>query len=36
MMTVSADFAKGSSGAPVFNGRGETVGIVARTPFIAK
>lgn len=34
MMAVTADFAKGSSGAPFFNDRGEVVGMVASTQSI--
>ncbi|MGB0743203.1 MAG: S1 family peptidase [Opitutales bacterium] len=30
-MNVTADFAKGSSGAPIFNNRGDVVGLVANT-----
>ena len=31
---ITAEFAKGSSGAPIFNGRGEVVGIVSSTQSI--
>jgi S1-C subfamily serine protease len=31
---ITAEFAKGSSGSPIFNGRGEVVGIVASTQSI--
>jgi serine protease Do len=31
---ITAEFAKGSSGAPIFNGRGEVVGMVASTQSI--
>ena len=31
---ITAEFAKGSSGAPIFNGRGEVVGIVSSTESI--
>ena len=31
MMNVTADYAKGSSGGPIFNNRGDVVGLVANT-----
>lgn len=34
MMAITADYAKGSSGAPVFNDRGEVAGMVASTQSI--
>ena len=31
MMNVTADYAKGSSGGPIFNDRGDVIGLVANT-----
>ena len=33
-MSITADYAKGSSGAPVFNGKGQVVGLVSSTSSI--